>query len=361
MSSFSTTPRDHSCCPVCECVIKEATSRRQGQDAVECSGVCSAWLHRQCAGLSRQAFSVVSSSDQPFFCPNCRLDLQEREHASLRAIVTSLKSDLEALKSVKSVSGVPIATYAAATANTIDGSGGSNVLSSLSSRESLERNSSLVVFGIDECPAKTPRHQRICDDTDQVVSVLSSVNNDITTLSVRDCFQLGKFQRDKHRPLLVKMNSVRDVSKVLANRFRLAGHPGISVKANMSAVERKVESVLLKVRWDLIHSGIERKSIKLRANSLYVNNVQHGSVMDFKYVRCVSERSADNVSLPASAYPTHDSTELLSDSAHQIHSPPAIEVITPNPSSPSPFDRSPNQSPSHVRVADASSQVDSPQ
>lgn len=157
------------------------------------------------------------------------------------------------------------------------------------------------------------------------------------------------------------MNSVRDVSKVLANRSRLAGHPGISVKANMSAVERRVESVLLKARWDLIHSGIERKSIKLRANSLYVNNVQHGSVMDFKYVRCVSERSADNVSLPASAYPTHDSTELLSDSAHQLHSPPAIAVITPSPPSPLPFDRSPNQSPSPVRVADASSQVDGPQ
>ena len=87
----------------------------------------------------------------------------------------------------------------------------------------------------------------------------------------------------------MKMNSVCDVSKVLANRSKLADSTGISVKANMSEAERKVESILLKVRRGLINSGTERKSIKIRSNSLYVSNMKHGSVKDLKYVPCNSE------------------------------------------------------------------------
>ena len=33
--------------------------------------VKSAWVHRQCAGLSKEAFRVVSNSDAQFSCPCC--------------------------------------------------------------------------------------------------------------------------------------------------------------------------------------------------------------------------------------------------------------------------------------------------
>lgn len=69
--------------------------RRGGQESVECSGTCAAWLHRHCAGLSKVAFKEVSKSDDPFYCPQCRLDKQELEIMSLRELVGVLASEIE--------------------------------------------------------------------------------------------------------------------------------------------------------------------------------------------------------------------------------------------------------------------------
>ena len=39
--------------------------RKAGHDAIECNGICSAWPHRGCAGLSKVAFVAVSKSSNP--------------------------------------------------------------------------------------------------------------------------------------------------------------------------------------------------------------------------------------------------------------------------------------------------------
>jgi len=36
-------------------------SRNQKKDAIFCEGTCQAWLHRQCAGLTEQAFSFLTN------------------------------------------------------------------------------------------------------------------------------------------------------------------------------------------------------------------------------------------------------------------------------------------------------------
>ena len=97
---------DNIICPICDNVIRESTGRRQGHDAVECSGVCSSWLHRHCAGLSKEAFSSVSTSDKPFYCPQCRLDKQELEIAALCELVGKLSTKLDGLmKNVSETAG----------------------------------------------------------------------------------------------------------------------------------------------------------------------------------------------------------------------------------------------------------------
>ena len=46
-------------CPICDTLIRDSVARQAGQDAVECSGSCSAWIHKHCAGLSKVAFQAV--------------------------------------------------------------------------------------------------------------------------------------------------------------------------------------------------------------------------------------------------------------------------------------------------------------
>ena len=62
-------------CPICDESIVDATSHTSGQAAIFCEGLCKEWLHRQCAGLSKAAFDLASQSQDPFFCPQCRLDI----------------------------------------------------------------------------------------------------------------------------------------------------------------------------------------------------------------------------------------------------------------------------------------------
>ena len=40
----------------------------------------------------------------------------------------------------------------------------------------------------------------------------------------------------------------------------------------MSQAERTIESLLTKERWHPIQTGIDRKSIKIKAANIYVNN-----------------------------------------------------------------------------------------
>ena len=81
-------------CAICDEPILDAVGKDAGHDSVECSGTCATWLHRCCAGLSKVAFQTVRDSNDPFYCPQCRLDRQERDIISLKTLVTSLFSHL---------------------------------------------------------------------------------------------------------------------------------------------------------------------------------------------------------------------------------------------------------------------------
>ena len=49
------------------------SEKAPGHDSIECEGLCKAWLHHGCAGLSNHAFQVATTSPDPFLCPHCRL------------------------------------------------------------------------------------------------------------------------------------------------------------------------------------------------------------------------------------------------------------------------------------------------
>ena len=85
-------------CSICEDAILDASAKYPGHDAIECEGLCKAWLHRGCAGLSKAAFQLASSSPKPFLCPPCRLVEHASELQTLKSTVNALCEELSALK-----------------------------------------------------------------------------------------------------------------------------------------------------------------------------------------------------------------------------------------------------------------------
>ena len=167
-------------------------------------------------------------------------------------------------------------------------------------RVSNERKFNVVMYGIDECPEGMKKPQRDYQDNESVVNVINSLDSSLDKQSVRDCFRMGKYSKEKCRPILVKLACASNASSVLSNRRKLSEsekYNKISVKRDMSKLERQEESVLLKERFTLIRAGALRKDLKIRGNQLFVKNKVVGSVVDMKYVPADSS-STDNVESP---------------------------------------------------------------
>lgn len=74
--------------------IQDAIGKKSGQDSIECDWECATWIHRQCAGLSKEAFEAASKSSDPFICPKCRLLKQEKELSELRSALSKLQLEV---------------------------------------------------------------------------------------------------------------------------------------------------------------------------------------------------------------------------------------------------------------------------
>lgn len=286
---MSTKTKSEACyCPICEDEILEATAKKHGDDAVECEGSCTAWIHRGCAGLSKAAFKLVCESDKPFFCPNCRLDKQTLELSSLREMVTSLTCDLEALKKLIQPLGTPSEkpiSYASA----VNGPSPSQLSQSRSpvptlkdlfpsSNPDTERKFNLIISGIEESQQGVDRHTRQSHDLEEVSATLSSLVSSISSDSIKDLFRLGKFDVNHKRPryILVKMIRASDVPAVLSKKSSLA-HP-IFIRRDLPREVRSRHSTLMKERRLLIESGIDRSVIKVQKHSITVKDVLYGEL-----------------------------------------------------------------------------------
>ena len=53
-------------CPICVEKIADASSETDGHDSVLCKGICASWLHRKCAGLSKDTFAKIGDPNTPF-------------------------------------------------------------------------------------------------------------------------------------------------------------------------------------------------------------------------------------------------------------------------------------------------------
>ena len=80
-------------CLVCEVVIQDGDDiSDKGEDAVFCKGICQAWIHRRCLGLSKKLYDNLGKSNDPFLCVYCALHKQSQEIDELERLISPLTS-----------------------------------------------------------------------------------------------------------------------------------------------------------------------------------------------------------------------------------------------------------------------------
>lgn len=319
-------------CPICDIEIKDSGPRSKGDDAVECEGVCGSWLHRQCAGLSKQAFAVVSKSEDPFLCAHCKVQQLELELKSVRTQLAHLASKLTRVDEVTTAPAV--VSHASSPSPVLAATPlpvASDYVSSIpnfSRRESVDRDRSerkynVVIFGIDEAPVGTSKLNRLEHDFEQVSTVLVQAESTFDVNSVRDHYRLGKFNRThtRPRPLLVKLTRTSDVTKLLLKRANLQSP--VSIKPDLPAAERAKIKALMDVRWSLMQSGTHKQDIKVRGNSLFVKGTLHASFRNGELVFTTPQTS---INLPNVASPH---SQQGNDSASPLTEPFPVPHLTP--------------------------------
>ena len=143
-----------------------------------------------------------------------------------------------------------------------------------------DRKFNVVIYGVNECDKGTNRTERQNQDLHNVTTIVTQGDNSINPLSIRDLLRLRKYQEQtkKPHPILIRLTRKIDVSLLLSKAKSLP--KGISIKPDMTREERQIESLLLKERWSLIQSGLDRRAIKIRSNKIFVKNKLHGQVVN---------------------------------------------------------------------------------
>ena len=219
-----------SACPICEEVIENLS------DSIFCKGSnCNDQIHRQCAGLSKNAFDRALESN--FTCPKCDLG--------------TVKEEVAAMKKALSTS-TPIASV---------------------------KKFSIIIQGIEECEEGTGKLERQEADLSKVQPILSKLDSSIDFQSIKDLRRLGKYDRDRPRPrpVLVQFLRSADASSILSKAGSV--ERPYSIQHYMTAAELSRNAVLLKERW-AIHTttGTDLKQIKIRKDSIYVGDQIHGTL-----------------------------------------------------------------------------------
>ena len=267
-------------CPICDEAIKEPTKHRKGDDSIYCEGYCDAWIHRRCAGLSGPNFTVLSEAgeDQTFFCLYCELQAHKAEIENLMSTITELQTSLFELKR-KLDAAQQIQPASKSQPSLPSGSTAKQTFGiQTQSTNNAERKFNVVVYGIPECPQKTNRQLRTKQDMENAIDAISKAGNEIEPNDIKDLYRLGKYDHksQRPRPLLIKFLRSNMVLDILSSKNKLEAP--VYIKPDLTPLERQKEQLLLKERRSLIDNGIERRNIKIRSDSLYVNNKLHCKV-----------------------------------------------------------------------------------
>jgi len=307
-------------------------------EVLVCEGGCNSTVHRYCAGVTREYYAKLITDTEPFTCQYCTLRTYRAMVVQLQSDVENLKSELASMKAAvqartpeRRTENIPTEGASLSYAEATSGGGDKPPQHTTprgtqpQSRSVSNNKFTIVLYGVNECPPGSPRSTRLESDTNSVVSVFSALDNNIQAHSIKECYRLGKFDpkrnNTKPRPILVHFVRMADISSILAKRRSLK-RP-YSVKPIMSKEQQKIESILLKERWNLLQSGVSRTQIRIRDSNIYVNKKLHGKVVDSTFMPSNTTNSSPIVT-PNNQYqfPTMPVANTILSGADTAEPPP---------------------------------------
>ena len=272
-------------CPICDVVIRDCDDKSKSDDALYCEGDCQSWLHRKCVGMTRKMYIALGQSEEVYYCPHCKSAIYQEEINGLKNTIKDLSKTIADLKSkVDPSDNINPATKSLQESQSMQCrpaqslqalQPGILVANPPAPQMAEDRKFNAVIYGIKECPQNTSRAVRQQTDLDIMNGAFRDANIQVDDRSIKDFFRLGKFKPDntKPRPILVKFLRSNDAEKVKRSSFSSP----IFAKPDLSPAELAQESVLLRARWDLIRQDIDHKRIKIKRNSVYLDNKIYGS------------------------------------------------------------------------------------
>ena len=129
----------------------------------------------------------------------------------------------------------------------------------------------LKVIGVPENDKKSIVDRQLTDK-----SSVDTIAKDLglTQHKIVECRRLGKYDKEKCRPLLVTFNSVWDarLCRSKAIQHNVYKERNVLILPELSAADKIIEKKILKKRFELLQSNTDRKRLKIRNLKLYLDD-----------------------------------------------------------------------------------------
>lgn len=160
------------------------------------------------------------------------------------------------------------------------------------------------------------------NDLQSINNAFTNADLQIQTNSIKDCFRLGKYKSDTSypRPILIKF--LCSTEAIMALSKTTSFQAPVRIKPDLSPEERKTENILPKERWSLIQLGFDKKRIKIRNKSIYIDSKLYGQFHNSEFCRSQynpplnSDRPSDVTSL-SQATLTNQPSSLITTKANK--------------------------------------------
>lgn len=314
------TKEDDEVCLICDVTIQDSDD--EPNEALYCEGDCQGWLHRKCVGMTKKLYLTLGQSEEPYICPHCKLNAYQEEINNLKGTIKSLTDELTHLKSKEESTYSAVAAASdeqdPATSHSVDQPLSSSKVTKPDTKPPAgilpgDRKFNIVMFGITENPPDTRRPDRIKYDMTNCLNIITKLNPEINSQSIRDCLRLGKYKQStsRPRPVLLKLNRSLDVTGVLSNRDQAPN--GVVIKPDLTPQERQRNSLLLGERWKLMQAGTDKRNIKIKASTIYLNGNKYAQVLN----NCLQyyDSNRQTMQRPSESVPSQHVSDMDADSS----------------------------------------------
>ena len=253
-------------------------------NCVQCSD-CGKWFHQECTNLPANVFAALGKIKGLFWkCDACVDNVVTAAEDQLQQLIQETKANVSFFDVMKNelLNEIKVIKQSMTTFQEkmnlkresvhVQNTKNRPETEPTASKKPADDNKHLTqlkFIGVAESPEKYNLNQKL-NDKEAVDEILADIGLNAKS---SDCMRLGKFAEHKKRPILVTFNSVWDaricLSKAIENKFFETNR--ILIVRALSRDEQEIEKAILKKRFELVQSGIDRSQLKIRNLKLYNN------------------------------------------------------------------------------------------